>query len=242
MGRVMLKEVSSIIGIYRYPVKSMAGQQLDNAEIGWHGLAGDRRFALMRQGVTNGFPWLTASKLPQLVRYTPLHKNPIDQPDVPTHIRTPDGKELELYSEALKQELSNAHGGPVDVMRLNHGIFDEAHISIISIATIKALEQAVGIELDVRRFRPNLLVKTINNEPFEEHNWVGKTIRIGNASLHIYMQDIRCVMINIDPDSGESDSRVLKLVAQNYENCAGVYATITATGMISVTDKLYMET
>jgi len=237
----MLKEVSSIIGIYRYPVKSMAGQQLASAEIGWHGLAGDRRFALMRQGVTNGFPWLTASKLPQLVLYTPLHKNAVEQPDVPTHIRTPDGRELELHSETLKQELSNAHGAPVDVMQLSQGIFDEAPISIISIATIKALEQAVGIELDIRRFRPNLLIKTISNEPFEEHNWVGKTIRIGNSSLHIYMQDIRCSMINIDPDSGESDSRILKTVAQNYENCAGVYATITGTGRILATDKLYLE-
>lgn len=237
----MLKEVSSIIGIYRYPVKSMAGQQLASAEIGWHGLAGDRRFALMRQGVTNGFPWLTASKLPQLVRYMPLHKNAVEQPDVPTHIRTPDGRELELHSETLKQELSNAHGAPVDVMQLSQGIFDEAPISIISIATIKALEQAVGIELDIRRFRPNLLIKTISNEPFEEHNWVGKTICIGNSSLHIYMQDIRCSMINIDPDSGESDSRILKTVAQNYENCAGVYATITGTGTILATDKLYLE-
>lgn len=237
----MLKEVSSIIEIYRYPVKSMAGQKLASTEIGWHGLAGDRRFALMRQGVSSGFPWLTASKLPQLVRYIPLHKNPDEQPNIPTHVCTPDGRALELRSEALKEELSNAHGAPLDVMQLDKGIFDEAHISIISTATIKALEQAVGIKLDVRRFRPNLLIETLGNEPFEEDNWVGKTIRIGDVSLHIHMRDVRCAMINIDPDSGESDSRVLKMVAQSYENCAGVYATITKTGTISVSDKLYLE-
>ena len=57
--------------IFRYPVKSMAGESLETAELGWHGLEGDRRLALRRMEDRSGFPWLQASKLPDLLRFAP---------------------------------------------------------------------------------------------------------------------------------------------------------------------------
>jgi uncharacterized protein len=238
---MMHKEVGNIIAIYRYPVKSMAGHSLTSAELGWHGLAGDRRFALLRKEATGGFPWLTASKLPQLVTYTPVHKDSEENSDLPTHIRTPAGVELALRSEELWQELSQAHGSPVEIMQLNQGIFDEAPISIISVATIKAVEQMVGFNLDIRRFRPNLLIETVEGQPFEEQQWLNKTIRISKAAMHIYLHDIRCAIVNIDPDSGELDPRIMKAIVKGNDNCAGVYASVIGKGTISVDDKIYLD-
>src|ERR1051326_8493016 len=177
-----MEEIGRIIKIFRYPVKSMAAQTLNSSQVGWHGLMGDRRLALIRKDITSGFPWLSASKLPQLINYTPLSLDSTANADLPSHIRTPGGEELELRGEALRQELSHAHGAPVEVMQLDHGIFDEAHISIISTATIKAIEQATGLPLDVRRFRPNILVETTNGQPFNEEAWLGKAVRIGTDS------------------------------------------------------------
>src|SRR5215831_2256615 len=83
----MLIEIGQIEALFRYPVKSMAGERLDIANLGWHGLEGDRRLALRRIGDCSGMPWLTASRLPDLLRFTPQWS---DGSDIPTHIRTPD--------------------------------------------------------------------------------------------------------------------------------------------------------
>ncbi|HEY7214149.1 MAG TPA: MOSC N-terminal beta barrel domain-containing protein [Thermoanaerobaculia bacterium] len=64
-------QVGQVCEIVRYPVKSMAGAVMDSAFLGWYGLAGDRRFAFRRVGVDSGMPWLTASRLPELLLYHP---------------------------------------------------------------------------------------------------------------------------------------------------------------------------
>ena len=58
----MPTEIGQVEAIYRYPVKSMGGQRLELAELGWHGLVGDRRLAFRRMDERSGMPWLTASR------------------------------------------------------------------------------------------------------------------------------------------------------------------------------------
>ena len=84
----MLIEIGQVEAIFRYPVKSMAGERLEWAEVGWHGLAGDRRLGLRRLEDRSGFPWLTASKLPELVLFTPQRGEGGGEGDLPTHVRT----------------------------------------------------------------------------------------------------------------------------------------------------------
>ncbi|MEP7337308.1 MAG: MOSC N-terminal beta barrel domain-containing protein [Acidobacteriota bacterium] len=240
----MFQEVGRIKAIFRYPVKSMAGEQLESSKLGWHGLEGDRRFALHRLGNESGFPWLTAGRLPQLLQYKPVNKGDSDG-DLPTHVITPDGRELELRGEALQQELSAAFGSPVQMMRLDQGIFDEAKVSVISTATIQAIGQEAGSDLDVRRFRPNLLIETLDGKPFAEDAWVGKVIRFKDdasaAGLSVLMRDIRCAMINIDPMTGISDPKVLKAAVRLNDNDAGLYASVVKPGSLSVGDRLYVQ-
>src|SRR2546423_3099875 len=154
----LLKEIGRVKQLFRYPVKSMAGEPLDSIFMGWHGFDGDRRFAFIRTGIASGLPWLTASKLPRLIRYKPLHRDSGKTMDLPTHVLTPDGQELDLRGETLRQELACAYGAPIEVMQLDQGIFDEATISIISHSTIQAIEKEAGTGLDISRFRPNILV------------------------------------------------------------------------------------
>ncbi|MFY9222478.1 MAG: MOSC domain-containing protein, partial [Blastocatellia bacterium] len=113
---------------------------------------------------------------------------------------------------------------------------------IISVATINAIEQLTGMKLDIRRFRPNLVVETIDNQPFEEQKWCSSNIHIEDTLLRIYMDDIRCAMVNINPDSGEIDTKILKAIVQANNNCAGSYARVIGTGTILVDSKLYLET
>src|ERR1051326_4886506 len=122
--------------IVRYPVKSIAGTPTNSAYLGWHGLAGDRRFAFRRLDDESGFPWLSASRLPELLLYHPIGLDESAAEPVPTHVRTPARSHLELRSSELIAELTARFGSPLELMQLKHGIFDEAPISVISMATI----------------------------------------------------------------------------------------------------------
>jgi MOSC domain-containing protein len=229
-------EVGRISAIFRYPVKSMAGEALDVATLGWHGIDSDRRFAFRRVTDTSGFPWLTASKLPQMIVYKPFARDRDASESVPTHVRNPDGREYAIRSDELRQEISARYGGDVELMNLKHGIFDEGLVSIISLGTVRSIERESGRDIDLRRFRPNVVIETNSGEPFAEDKWVGQTLRFGDgeAAVRITMRDERCVMINLDPDTAERDSEVMKTVVRLNENCAGVYSTVVQAGELRV--------
>ncbi|HKO95471.1 MAG TPA: MOSC domain-containing protein [Pyrinomonadaceae bacterium] len=234
-------ELGRISAIFRYPVKSMAGESLDLARLGWHGIEGDRRLAFRRLTDKSGFPWLSASKLPDLVLYRPFRRDG-NTAELPTHVRTPDGNEYELQSDELRAEISNRFGSDVELMNLKHGIFDESSISVISLGTVNCVGRESGREVDLRRFRPNIVIETESAEPFEEDKWVGRTLMFGNgnnvtapmAAIGITMRDERCVMVNLDPDTAEKDSRVMKTVVRLNENFAGVYGTVVNAGELCV--------
>jgi len=231
----------------------MAGELLDVARLSWHGIEGDRRLAFRRLTDQSGFPWLSASKLPELLLYKPFGRN-TNASDrngelLPTHVRTPDGKEYELRSDELREELSARFGSGLELMNLKHGIFDEACISVISLGTVQSIarETGRGVDLcDLRRFRPNIVIETDSAEPFAEDRWVGRTLLFGEtncgatsvavpiAAVGITMRDERCVMVNFDPDTAERDSEVMKTVVRLNENCAGVYGTVVRAGELRV--------
>jgi len=236
--------IGTIRHIFQYPVKSMAGVCLDTASLGWHGLEGDRRFAFRRAADKSGFPWLTASRLPELLLYKPLRQAELESKH-PTHVLTPGGRELELRSEELQAELAQKHGSAVELMQLNHGIFDEAPVSIISLETILEMGREAGRELDVRRFRPNIVVETNSFEPFAEDSWLGRSVCFGaeadSPAVSIAMRDERCVMINLDPETAEKDTSVTKAAVGLNGNHAGVYATVICVGELAVGQKVYLR-
>src|SRR5690348_7335431 len=127
----MLTEIGQVEAIFRYPVKSMGGEQLEVANLGWYGIEGDRRLAFRRVNDRSGMPWLTASKLPDLLLFAP-HRQDGAPRDLPTHVRTPDGAEMPIFGEDLATEVERRYRTPVQMMQLRHGIFDEASISVIT--------------------------------------------------------------------------------------------------------------
>jgi hypothetical protein len=123
-------------------------------------------------------------------------------------------------------------------MQLRHGIFDEAHISVIASGTVREVCRLAGVNADVRRFRPNILVRSTRGVPFEEDRWVGGVLTFGDAgdapAVTVTMRDVRCAMMNIDPDEGSRAPEVLKAVVRVNDNNAGIYGAVTRTGRIAV--------
>ena len=223
-----------ISAIFRYPVKSMAGEPLDFARLGWHGIEGDRRFAFRRLNDKGDFPWLSASKLPELILYKPCGLDSSSAELLPTHVRTPDGNEYELHSHELREEISTRYGSDVELMNLKAGIFDEASVSVITRSTVQCIERESGREVDLRRFRANVVIESDSAEPFAEDRWVGQTLMFGegdnSAAVKIYMKDERCRMVNLDPDTAERDVQVMRTVARLNQNYAGGYGTVVRAG------------
>ena len=189
----------------------MAAEPLDSVEVSWHGLVGDRRWAFIREGVErSNFPWLTIRERPEMWHYLPRFIDP-DNPDSSALVvRTPDGTELDVTSSELAKEL----GFGSRVIKQNRGIFDTFPISIITKQTIQNLSRLVGEELDVQRFRPNLLVEATSDSKFPEDEWVGHNLQIGDAIIRVDKRDQRCAVVNVDPDSTLSNPDVLRTIAK----------------------------
>jgi uncharacterized protein YcbX len=190
-------EIGQVEAIFRYPVKSMRGESLEAATLGWHGLDGDRRLAFRRLDERGGFPWLSASKLPDLIAFTPLRRGDGNDEALPTHVRTPEGQEMPVFGEALAAEVGRRLGAPVEMMQLRHGIFDDG------VLTFGDGDDAPAVTVTLR--------------------------------------DVRCAMVNIDPDEGSLSPEVMKVCVRANENNAGVYGTVTRIGRLAVGQTLFLH-
>jgi uncharacterized protein len=225
--------------LVRYPVKSMAGNATESVFVGLHGLQGDRRFAFRRLNDNgSGFPWLTASRLPEMVLFKPLGFDERADESAPTHVRTPDGAEFALESDELQDEIARRFGSAVELMRLRHGVFDDASLSIINLATIDAICREAGTAPDSRRFRPNVVIESDAVEPFLEDAWIGGSLVFGENGegpiVGVTQRDVRCMVINLDPDTAKQDPSVMRTVVRLNDNKAGAYGAVVRTGWIRV--------
>jgi uncharacterized protein len=163
----------------------------------------------------------------------------------PTHIRTPDGEELPVFGEDLAAEVGRRYGAPVQMMQLKHGIFDDASISVIASDTVREIGRLAGQSPDVRRFRPNVVVRLLRSVPFQEDEWVGGVLSFGEGddapAITVTMRDVRCSMVNLDPDSASPAPEVLKAVVRANQNNAGIYGAVTRIGRLAVGQTIFLQ-
>jgi MOSC domain-containing protein len=228
------RPVGRVVGLWRYPVKSMAAEPLPEVEVSWHGFAGDRRWAFIRDGVPqSGFPWLTLRERPNMSHYLPSFADPTQPDKSPTIVRTPAGVVHDVTDPALAAEL---WPGGARAIKQNRGIFDTFPLSLITTQTIARLGETVGTPLDVKRFRPNILVEAADAAPFQEDDWVGCVLQVGGMAMRVDKRDGRCVVITIDPATSERNPMVLRTVARDRQGCLGVYGSTVTPGRVAVGD------
>lgn len=127
------------------------------------------------------------------------------------------------------------------VTKQDRGIFDTFPLSLITTQTIDRLSQTVGTHLDVQRFRPNILVEAVDDEPFAEDSWVGNVLRIGTMRMRVDKRDGRCLVITIDPDTTERRPEILRAVARDRQGCLGIYGSTVEPGHFKVNDPVLVE-
>lgn len=232
------REVGRVAELWRYPVKSMAAEALKEVEVSWHGFSGDRRWAFVRDGVErSGFPWQTIRQKSDMGLYRPSFTDPARPDASRTVVRTPSGDELDVVDSALAAEL----GDGLRVIKQDRGIFDVLPLSLITIQTVADLGTRIDAELDVRRFRPNLLVDAVDEGSFPEDAWVGSVLRIGDVRMRVDMRDPRCVIVNVNPQTTEHDPAILRSIARERQACAGVYGSTVQPGRVAVGDPVVID-
>lgn len=225
----MSEIVGRVLEIMRYPVKSMAGERLTQAELDWQGIEGDRQYAFHHAGDGSRFPWLTGRDLPDLIRHVPRFRDPSAPRTATVDVEVPDGRTLALDGEELRDALVAALGSPVALMQLGRGCYDAMPVSIVTTATHAALDAAHGQPLDRRRFRSNIVIES----DVRESEWRGRRLAFGEGAELLLADGIpRCAMITIDPDTADRAPPVLRTVAQRFDNLIGIYASPARPGII----------
>ena len=206
---------ATVSELWRYPVKSMAGESLASAEITEHGIAGDR-IVQVRNASGRLF---TARTRPDLLR----HRAMIAEDG---HVLV-DG--LPWDSEQVSRDVEKAAGPGAHLVRSDA---DDRFDILPLLVTTDGMFAAVGY--DRRRFRPNLVIGGV--EGLAERQWEGAQLRIGEVLIG--MDDLRgrCIMTTFDPDTGKQDLNVLRRVQREFGGVLGLNSLVITPGRISVGD------
>jgi uncharacterized protein YcbX len=248
--------VGKVDSLWRYPVKSMRGEELDEAFAGFSGIYGDRLFAFRSSASPKGFPYFTAREQRRLLQYRPRFRypdkaarpinlteaekmgaNPVsaDPLELMIDVETPNGQTLTIDDPALidmlRTDIDQKH--QLTLMRSERALTDCRPVSILSLQSARQLGAETGVPIDKRRFRANVYVDLTSGGGFAENDFVGRSLRIGpKVVVRILERDARCVMITMDPDTTEKTPEILKKVAQAHEGMAGVYGAVMMEGML----------
>jgi len=254
--------VGKIDSLWRYPVKSMRGEELDEAFASFSGIYGDRLFAFESSASPKGFPYLTAREQQRLLQYHPHFRNPdkaarpinlteaesmganpvwADPSELMVDVETPDGRTLAVDDPALidmiRADIDQKH--QLTLMRSERAMTDCRPVSIFSLQSARQLGEETGTPIDKRRFRANVYVDLTSAQGFAENEFVGKSLRIGpKVVVTVLERDARCVMITLDPDTGEKSPEILKKVAQAHDGMAGVYGAVIVEGRLHMGDSV----
>jgi len=253
-----MSTIATVESLWRYPVKSMRGEELAEAFLGFSGVYGDRLFAFHSSAAPKGFPYLTAREERAMLRYRPRFRNPdkaarpvnlaeaeslgpgltpvyADPRDLLVDVETPAGETFAIDDPALAGMLrADIRGTPdLTLVRSERAMTDCRPVSLISVQSARQLGEEIGSSVDPRRFRANMYLDFGGEAGFPEDGLVGRSLRLGaKVVVRVLERDPRCVMITLDPDTGESRPEVLKRVAQGHDGMAGVYGAVLVEGMV----------
>jgi uncharacterized protein YcbX len=256
--------VGTVQSLWRYPVKSMRGESLPEAFLGFAGVYGDRVYAFRSSAASPGFPYLTAREYEPLLvfkasfRHADRLAHPPNLPDAealppgatPIYpepdefaatVEVPSGEVMAIDDPRLLEMLGGVEDarGRITLHRSDRAMTDCRPISLFSIQTAQQLAEEVGAEIDKRRFRANVYLDLGAGGGFREGDFIGRQLCIGDkAIVSVTDRDPRCKMITLDPDSAVQNPDVLRTVNRLHDNKAGVYGAVLVEGVVRPGDSV----
>ena len=257
-----MEKIGELESVWRYPVKSMRGEQVDDVFVAYTGVMGDRLYAISSSQAPPEFPWHTNREQEEFVLYSAAYKNhaatlkplameaafkealnpPYPLADVfALEVKTPAGVTLDVDDPAFLESLRDKSEGELRLHFTQKNAVDCRPLSLFSRQTLAQLEQETGISLDQRRFRANFYVDWESAAGFYENELVNRRLKVGDR-LEIMIRELepRCKSITIDPDTAETQPRILKHIARKHDGFAGVYAAVLTEGMAKSGDEIWL--
>jgi hypothetical protein len=240
----------------------MRGEELDEAFVSYSGIYGDRVFAFRSSANHKGFPYFTGREQRRLLQYQPRFRypdkaarpvnlieaesrdaNPLiaDLAELVVDVEMPSGQTVAIDDptliEMLRADIDQKH--QVNLMQSQRAMTDCRPVSIFSLQSAQQLSEETGTPVDKRRFRANVYADLGSAKGFAENELVGRSVRIGpKVVITILERDPRCVIITLDPDTGEQAPAILKKLAQAHDGMAGVYGAVLQEGLIHKGDSV----
>jgi uncharacterized protein len=250
--------VGQIDSLWRYPVKSMRGEELEEAFVGFSGVYGDRLFAFTSTACPKGFPYLTGREQREMLLYRPRFRHPdkaamppnlaeaealapglnplfAAPADLAVEVETPSGEVLGVDDPALIRMLTErmGNGQSLTLVRSERAMTDCRPVSLFSTQTARQLGEEIGTTLDKRRFRANVYLDLASAAGFAEDGFIGQTLRLGpKVVIAILERDPRCKMITLDPDTAEPSGAILRKVSRAHDGMAGIYGAVLVEGTV----------
>ena len=253
-----MNTIGTVESLWRYPVKSMRGEELDEMFAGYSGVYGDRLFAFRSSASPKGFPYLTGREQREMLRYRPRFRHPdkaarpinlteaesmppgvnpvyADAAALMLDVETPAGESVAIDDPALidmlRAGIDEKH--QLTLLRSDRAMTDCRPVSIFAVQSAQRLGEETGTTVDKRRFRANVYLDLTSSDGFAEDEFVGRSVRIGSkVVVSILERDPRCMMITLDPETGAIAPALLKKVAQAHEGMAGVYGAVLVEGTL----------
>jgi uncharacterized protein YcbX len=256
--------IGTVESLWRYPVKSMRGEEIPEVFMGFPGIYGDRCYAFMSSAARKGFPYLNANVQQSMLTYRPQFRHPersfqppnlteaasiapgvtpsYSDADMSLDVVTESGAVLSIDDPALLELLCDGlrEIPQLRLVRSDRALTDCRPVSLISLSTIRRIGSELAIPLDPRRFRANIYFDlATDGYGFVEDEWIGHRLRIGaSATVMVLELDPRCKILSLDPDTGEHNPAIFRKVAQEHDACAGVYCAVLVEGMLKKGDSI----
>lgn len=259
-----MKVIGKVESLWRYPVKSMRGEELQESFVGFPGIYGDRVYAFESAAAAKGFPYLTGREQEAMLLYRPAYRNPErtakpgnlaeaeargsgltpvygDLSEFSVDVGTPAGERLAIDDprliSKLREGIDDKH--QLTLLRSHRAMTDCRPVSIFSLQTLRHLSKELGFDLDKRRFRANIYADFDSVAAFGENEFVGRNLRIGvKTTIAVVNRDSRCKMITLDPDTAHQEPEIMRRLTRDHEGKAGIYGAVLVEGTVRPGDEI----
>jgi uncharacterized protein YcbX len=239
--------IGALSSLRRYPVKSMAGEDLAEARVTFGGLVGDRVYAFVDNHNKSNFPWMTGRQGPEMILFRPrlLNAPPAGEEhpradDFVMDVTVPEGETFRMGDPKFTQYAEKRFGRSLRLRFSERSMTDLYPVSLLGLSTVRALSDETGMNLDQRRFRANFYARWEKNAPFFEDELVGRELQIGEeVKVRVMEKDQRCKMITLDPETAVASPTVLEHVSRGHGGCTGVYGAVLSEGIVRANDPIY---
>ena len=258
--------IGRVDSVWRYPVKSMRGEELAQAYFGFAGVYGDRLYAIRNAAAPAGFPFLTAREHEELLLWRPFFRFPEkaacppnqaeaealppgvttiygDAQELALGVELPSGEIMGIDDPELLRTLGQRSQRPdlLTLLRSDRALTDCRPVSLFSLQTAAQLEREIGAVVDKRRVRANLYLDLDGGAGFAEDGLVGKRVKIGDkVVIAVLERDPRCKMITLDPDTAKQSPELIRTLTREHDRMAGVYGAVLVEGSVRGGDQVQL--